>query len=181
MFQSLSVRICTCFAIGLHPKVRKKLRNMLKAISAFRQTDKKLKVHRILKGFIEPIALFKYSAPKECCSCGDVQNAVVKKDECVELDLAPNFKHLTYGIHRQIVTVKDVDLGIVFKCLDNILETTSSITIIGVQPANNFTLSLSKPFIECLALTAISLRDPHHVLLLSIRRLVSQQIDGAVC
>src|SRR3979490_1194387 len=100
MFHSLAVRITTCFAIGLHPEVCEKLRNMLKTIAAFRQPDKKLKIHRILKGFVQPITLFEYSAPEGCCSRGNVQNTVVEKNECVELNLASDFKHFTYCFHH---------------------------------------------------------------------------------
>jgi hypothetical protein len=147
VFHSLPVRRTARFAIRLQPEVGKKLRDMLKAITTLREADKKIKVHRIVKLFVEPVAFFEYSAPKECCSCWDVQDAMVQENERVELDLAPSFERLPGLIHHQVIAVEDVNLRVVFKCLDNMLKTTSSVAIIGVQPPDNFTICPSKPLV----------------------------------
>jgi hypothetical protein len=72
MLYSLPIRGATRFAVRLHPEIGKELRNMFKAIATFRKPDEKLQVHRILKLFVEPVALFKYSASKKCCRCRNV-------------------------------------------------------------------------------------------------------------
>src|SRR5260370_1851543 len=64
--------------------------------------------------------------------------------------------------------------------MDDTLKPFGSIAIVGVQPADNFAGRSSKTFIQRLTLTAIFLRNPKHLLLVSILRLATQQIDGSV-
>src|SRR5205823_4227083 len=90
---------------------------------------------------------------------------MIKKDEGVELDLAPDFERSSSPIHHEVITIDNIGIGVVSERLHNMLKTISSITVVRVQPTEYLAACSPKTFIQCLTLTAIILREPKHLLL----------------
>src|ERR1700729_139693 len=148
MFLVLPVRRCARFTLRLKPKVGKDMRDMLKPIATRRQPEKEIKIHCVLKRFVKIVPFFKYPAPNECGGSWNVENAMIKEDEGTEFDLPSDLNRRAILFYRQVVSIDDVDLGIVFKRLDYPLKAARPIAIVRVQPANDISRCSLKPLIH---------------------------------
>src|SRR5271165_944705 len=118
-------------------KIGEQFRYMLEVIALLGQTKKKLVVHHIVVIDIQPIAGVENTATKEGRRGWDVKRVIVAKDETAEFNLASNAVHTSIFVHVRVVPIKDVDIRTRTESVNDGLETTGTISIIGVEPPDD--------------------------------------------
>jgi hypothetical protein len=88
---------------------------------------------------------------------------VVEQYEAIEADLPTQAERNALPVYDREVSIEDVHFWIFGKCSDDVIEATSTVAVVGVEPPNDVSTCPGKSFVQCLALASIGPRFPADV------------------
>jgi hypothetical protein len=151
-------------ALRVPTKVREKVRYVFESIAPLCQPQEKLVIHGVVETVIDQVPLIYHTAAEERSGAGDIKHAVVPEDEVTKINLAANLKDATVLVNPCIVTVNKVNFRKPSECLEDCLEASRPIPVVGVEPPDYVAGRQLEAFVERVALAMIWLRDPTEML-----------------